>query len=98
MWIPRHHWHHFVGRPVMVHTRTGIYRGHLHGLTSTHLHLHGQRLAACDPRDGTRTELLVHSPQEAAQLAYFPGAALAIPLAAVAGVTAIGLGALGGWW
>ncbi len=98
MMIPRAHWQHFVGRPVLVHTTAGAYRGHLHGFSNTHLFLHGHSLAAATAFESSAlTTLDQATPALLMEQVYFPGAALAVPLAAVVGITAIGLGAMGAW-
>lgn len=99
MFIPRHHWHRHIGRHVIVHTRSGVYHGRLQGLTDTHMHLQGTRLASAAKTDDLSWHTLEGAAEASpiSELVYFPGAALAIPLAAVAGVTALGLGAMAGW-
>jgi len=99
MFIARHHWHQHVGRHVLVHTRSGVYHGRLQGITATHVHLHGTRLASVPSDENPLLHTLeaTGATNLSADVVYFPGAALAIPLAAVAGITAIGLGAMAGW-
>ncbi|MCY0876707.1 MAG: hypothetical protein OWT28_10640 [Firmicutes bacterium] len=99
MFIPRHQWHRHVGRHVLVHTRSGVYHGRLQGITDTHMHLQGTRLASTAKDEALLLKTLETSSEvrHEPDLVYFPGAAMAIPLAAVAGVTALGLGAMAGW-
>lgn len=98
MMIPRTHWHHYVGRPILAYTQTGTYCGHLQRITDTHLHLAGTRLAGGSTiKSEEEVCTLSQSADPLIEPVYFPGAALAIPLAAIVGVTALGLGAMGAW-
>ncbi len=95
--IPRTHWHHYIGHPVLVHCMTGTYRGHLVGLSSTHLHLHGYQMASYDEGTESHMTTLNLLPESPVELSYYPGAALALPVVAIVGITALGLGAMGAW-
>ncbi len=87
--IARAHWHYFIGSPVLVHTPYCVYRGHLSGISSTHVYLHYGKPAT------------ISISQKEADLdlvpVYFPGAALAVPLTAIVGITALSLGAMAMW-
>lgn len=95
--IPRAHWHHFIGSPILVHTPYRVYRGHLSGISSTHIFLHNgtpvtvsmSRQDALISQAGAQKEAYVDLFP-----VYFPGAAVAVPLTAIVGITAISLGAM----
>ncbi|MCI0182966.1 MAG: DUF2642 domain-containing protein [Acidibacillus sp.] len=95
--IRRQHLHQYIGQPVLVHTTMGTYRGHLHSITNSHIHLHGHRLVSATHQDQPWNTTLSELPTKDIELVYFPGAALALPIAAIVGVTALGLGAMSGW-
>lgn len=97
MMIPRTHWHRYVGHPVLVHCTMGIYRGHLHGVSNTHLILHGYRLASAESSDNRELTTLDQAVPATLEHVYYPAAALALPLVAIVGVTALGLGAMAMW-
>ncbi len=95
--LPRNQWHTLIGQPVLVHTTMGTYRGHLHRVTGTHIHLLGHRLVSASNLDERSVAKLTEVQSGVVDLVYYPGAALALPLAAIVGVTVLGLGAMGGW-
>jgi len=98
MFIPRERWHHHVGNPVLVHTYTGRYCGYLHGITGSYLHINGHRLVADNAMSDRELRTLADSCAGTTDLVFYGGAGLAIPLLAVAGITAIGLGAMSYGW
>ncbi|WP_143216070.1 hypothetical protein [Ferroacidibacillus organovorans] len=80
----------------------GSFHGHVQGVTATHLLMHGHRLASYDASESPNVSILTDPTitkheKETPTHVYFPGAALAVPLFAIAGVTALGLGAMGAW-
>lgn len=97
MLIPREHWHTHIGRPVVVHTVSGHYRGHLQHITPQHIVLHGHRLAAGTGEDPNITTLDAAPEPSVTPAYYYNPAVLAIPLAGIMGITALGLTAMGLW-
>ncbi|KUO95756.1 hypothetical protein ATW55_05330 [Ferroacidibacillus organovorans] len=101
--VPHAHLHTFIGRHVIVHTHQHeAFHGHVQGVTSTHLLLHGHQLVSSDTSEPSNFTILTDkntcpSEMNSLSLVYFPGAALAVPLFAIAGITALGLGAMGAW-
>ncbi len=87
--IPRPHWHHFIGSPVLVYTPYCVYRGHLTEISPSHLFLqNGIPVTASISQQEAELDLVP---------VYFPGAALAVPLTAIVGITALSLGAMAMW-
>ncbi|PWI58939.1 hypothetical protein [Sulfoacidibacillus thermotolerans] len=97
MMIPRHHWHHYIGQPVLVHTTMGTFHGYLHGITDTHVHLHGVQVANAIKCESPSIAPLNELPVSQAELVFYPAAMVALPIAAIIGITALGLGAMSGW-
>ncbi len=97
MTIPRTHWHLYVGHPVLVHCTTGVYHGHLHSVSNTHLILHGYRLATAESSETGDLTTLDEAAPATFEHVYYPAAALALPLTAIVAVTALGLGAMALW-
>lgn len=97
MLVPRSHWHTHIGRPVVVHTIAGHYRGHLQSITPQHVVLHGYRLASGADEDPEITTLDAAQGPSITFAYFYNPAVLAIPLAGIMGITALGLAAMGLW-